>query len=147
MPSASPTATRYTPCAGDAKNAYLQADDLPTHYACYMRMPPLFGYYLARRYGRDAPYHPSTHLFFVFFVMKPVYGHPAAGRQWADTFHGHVEIILGFKSTDTIIPAFSYARKTPAPPRCSSRSLITSFSPVRTPTLPRSARPSTLASL
>ena len=35
--SASATATRRTPCAGDAMNAYLQADDLPAHYACYMR--------------------------------------------------------------------------------------------------------------
>ena len=53
----------HTPCAGDAKNAYLQADDLPAHYACYMRMPPLFGYNLNRRYGRDAPYGPLTHHF------------------------------------------------------------------------------------
>ena len=64
----------YAPCAGDAKNAYLQADPLPPRYACYMRPPRYFDYYLRRRYGRgNEPYDPRTHL---FRVLKPVYGPP-----------------------------------------------------------------------
>jgi hypothetical protein len=97
---------------GDAQNAYLQADELPKEMRVLARPPPGFDVYLRRKYDGAPPFRAYD----VFFqIIRPLYGHPVAGRWWNETFLTFIVGELGFEVSD-FHPSFLFRREIDAPP-------------------------------
>ncbi|MEM8559735.1 MAG: hypothetical protein AAGG50_18090 [Bacteroidota bacterium] len=99
---------------GDAVAAYLQGAKLPSAYKCYMRPPRFLKDWFRRCFG-DPMHWPYDPYHTLWLVVRPVYGHPIAGRLWEETFSTFIIDELHFVRS-TFHPCFFVRIESDGPP-------------------------------